>query len=66
LKNKKEKDSITFSVNYLTAEPTMILLCIKRSAQIGFLCLNILALMLPERFEISGLDKKLNLLSTRL
>ena len=63
--SRKEKD-IEFKLNYLTDDPIVIELCLKSSAQIGVLCLKILELILPERFQITGLSEKLDIVSKGL
>jgi hypothetical protein len=63
LKQNKKENDIGFKLNYLTNERIVIELCLKSSAQIGVLCLKILELILPERFRITGLSKKLDIVS---
>lgn len=66
LKQSKTGSDVDFKLNYLTDEPVMIELCLKSSAQVGILCLRILKLILPERFQITGLSEKLDIASRGL
>jgi hypothetical protein len=60
LKITETEADIRFDVSHLTDDGTAIVLCLKTSAQVGAACLNILKLIIPERFEITQLDTKLN------
>jgi hypothetical protein len=66
LKQDKKGDEIEFKLKYITDDPILIKVCLKSTAQIGVLSLKILELVIPERFQLTGLDRKLERVSKGL
>jgi len=65
-KETKENGAIKFSLQYITDNPTSIRFCLKSTAQVGVCSLKILELIIPERFQITGLTEKLKIVSKGL
>jgi hypothetical protein len=59
LKQTGDEKTIEFHFRYITDDLDLIGLGLKRSAQIGLVCLRILELIFPKRFEIAGLSEKI-------
>lgn len=62
-KETKDEGVIQFNLQYMTDNRTSIKFCLKSAAQVGICSLKILELVIPERFKITGLSEKLNIVS---
>jgi hypothetical protein len=57
---KKVDNTYEFKINILTNDKPIIKSCLKYCAVAGILSLKILELIMPERFQLTGLSTKLN------
>ncbi len=65
-KEDKENGAIKFNLQYMTDNPTAIRFCLKSAAQVGVCSLKILELIIPQRFQITGLSDKIKIISKGL
>lgn len=66
LKYTKSNNYVRYDVMHLTDNPMAITFSLKFIAQSAVLCLKILQLIIPERFEITGLDLEIESVSKKL
>lgn len=57
----EDEKTIEFKLEYFAEGKEVKALCLKTCAQVGTLCLKIFELIIPERFKLTQLDKKLGL-----
>lgn len=66
LRQETDPEKIRIYSRFLTDDVTFIGLGLKSSVQVGVLCLRMFKLIFPVRFEIAGLPKKLDAVSSDL